>query len=133
MNSYQISTDRTRLNTEFIVAALNTTYWAAGRSREVIEKSLAGSLCFGVYSADTRAQVGFARVVTDRATFAWICDVYVDPAHRAQGLGKRLMTEIVQHPDLCNVTMYLGTKDAHGLYEKFGFTKWDLMRRAKGG
>ena len=87
MNSYQISTDRTQLNTEFIFTALNTTYWAAGRSREVIEKSLAGSLCFGVYAANTRAQVGFARVVTDRATFAWICDVYVDPAHRAQGLA----------------------------------------------
>lgn len=132
MNDYEISTDSTLLNTEFIVAALHTTYWAAGRTREVIEKSIAGSLCFGVYAADTHTQVGFARVVTDRATFAWICDVYVDPAHRARGLGKRLITEIVQHPDLRNATMYLGTKDAHGLYEKYGFAKWELMRKPAG-
>ena len=132
MDNYQISTDPTQLNTEFIITALNTTYWAAGRTREVIEKSIAGSLCFGVYAVDTHAQVGFARVVTDRATFAWICDVYVDPAHRTRGLGKRLMTEIVQHPDLEKVAMYLGTKDAHKLYEKYGFAKWELMRKPAG-
>ena len=130
-NSYEISTDPTRLDLPFIVAALDTTYWAAGRTRDVIEKSLTGSLCFGAYVAGTTEQVAFARVVTDCATFAWVCDVFVDPAHRARGLGKRLIAEITRHPDLCNVTMYLGTKDAHGLYEKFGFAKWELMRRPK--
>ena len=129
MTDYFISTDSTLLETDFLVRSLNTTYWAAGRSREVIEKSIAGSLCFGVYVEATNEQVAFARVVTDRSTFAWICDVFVDPSHRSRGLGKQLMSEIVQHPDLKSVTMYLGTRDAHGLYEKFGFTRWELMRR----
>ena len=129
MADYVISTDSTRLDAGFVERSLHTTYWAAGRTREAIEKSIAGSLCFGVYLEDSKEQVGFARVVTDRSTFAWICDVFVDPSHRSRGLGKQLMSEIVQHPDLKSVTMYLGTRDAHGLYEKFGFTRWELMRR----
>ena len=72
-------------------------------------------------------------MVTDQATFAWICDVFVAPAHRGQGLGQRLIRAIIDHPDLATVTMYLGTRDAHGLYERFGFTNRQLMRRPKGG
>jgi GNAT superfamily N-acetyltransferase len=126
---YFISTDPARLDHDFITRSLATTYWAAGRPREVIEKSIASSLCFGAYVADTKEQVGFARVVTDRATFAWICDVFVANSHRGRGLGKRLMDEVVSHPDLATTKMYLGTKDAHGLYERFGFVNWQLMRR----
>jgi GNAT superfamily N-acetyltransferase len=129
MADYLISTDSTLLDADFVARSLNTTYWAAGRTRAVIEKSIAGSLCFGAYIEGTKEQVAFARVVTDRSTFAWICDAFVDPGHRSRGLGKRLMSEIVQHPDLRDVTMYLGTKDAQGLYTKFGFTAWGLMRR----
>jgi GNAT superfamily N-acetyltransferase len=90
-------------------------------------------LCFGAYLADTRQQVGFARVVTDGATFSWVCDVFVDPAHRGHGLGKRLVAEILAHPRIAAGTVYLGTKDAHGLYEKFGFVRWELMRRPRQG
>ncbi len=133
MPDYFISTDPDLLDREFIVRSLRTTYWAGDRPREVIEKSLAASLAFGAYTAATREQVGFARVVTDRATFAWICDVVVAPDHRGRGLGKRLVQAIVGHPDLATVTMYLGTRDAHGLYERFGFANWQLMRRPKGG
>jgi GNAT superfamily N-acetyltransferase len=125
---YFISTNAALLDHDFIVRSLATTYWATGRPREMIEKSIAASLCFGAYVADTKEQVGFARVVTDRATFAWICDVFVANSHRGRGLGKRLMEEVVSHPDLATTKMYLGTKDAHGLYERFGFVNWQLMR-----
>jgi GNAT superfamily N-acetyltransferase len=126
---YFISTNAALLDHDFIVRSLATTYWATGRPREIVEKSIAGSLCFGAYLADSKEQVGFARVVTDRATFAWICDVFVTENHRGCGLGKRLMSEVVSHPDLATARMYLGTKDAHGLYERYGFVNWQLMRR----
>jgi len=133
MPDYFISTDPALLDHDFIAKSLQSTYWASDRPRETIEKSLASSLCFGAYVAETRRQVGFARAVTDRATFAWICDVFVDPAHRGNGLGKRLMEEVVNHPDLATTAMYLGTRDAHGLYERFGFVRWQMMRRPRSG
>jgi GNAT superfamily N-acetyltransferase len=126
---YFISTDPARLDHDFIARSLATTYWAAGRPREVLERAITSSLCFGAYVVTTNEQVGFARVVTDRATFAWICDVFVANDHRGCGLGKRLVSEVVGHPDLATAKMYLGTKDAHGLYERFGFVNWQLMRR----
>jgi GNAT superfamily N-acetyltransferase len=95
----------------------------------VVEKSLLCSLCFGAYLTGTKEQVGFARVVTDRATISWVCDVFVDPKHRACGLGKRLISEIVGHPDLAATMMILGTKDAHGLYGRFGFERRKMMQR----
>jgi GNAT superfamily N-acetyltransferase len=131
MPEYIITCDPALLDHDFISRSLKSTYWAADRSRDMVEKSLASSLCFGAYSADTKKQVGFARVVTDRVTFAWICDVFVEPEHRSRGLGKRLMSEVVMHPDLATTAMYLGTKDAHGLYERFGFSNWQLMRRPR--
>jgi GNAT superfamily N-acetyltransferase len=131
MPEYFISTEPALLDHDFIARWLRTTYWAADRPEEIIEKSLASSLCFGVYVIETKEQVGFARVVTDSATFAWICDVFVEPAHRARGLGKRLMNEILVHPDLATTAMYLGTKDAHGLYERYGFARSELMRRPR--
>lgn len=130
MAPYLISTDPKLLDIDFVVNALQSTYWAGGRAREVIVASLSTSFCFGVYEAETRSQVGFARVVSDTATFSWICDVFIDPAHRARGLGKRLMTEIVGDPRFRGTNIFLGTKDAHGLYERYGFQRWELMRRA---
>lgn len=118
---YEISTDPERLDLEAIVRLLRTTYWAAQRPREVIEKSIRHSLCFGLYWRG--AQVGFGRVVTDWATFAWICDVIIDAAHRGGGLGKRFVEEIVTHSEIAGIRQLLATKDAHTLYEKFGFER----------
>jgi len=129
MPEYFISTDPTLLDHDFIAKSLQSTYWAAERPKEIIDKSLTSSLCFGAYITDSKVQVGFARVVTDSATFAWICDVVVDPAHRARGLGKRLMQEIVGHPELSTAMMILGTRDAHGLYERYGFQRREMMQR----
>ncbi len=117
---YTISTDPARLDLEMIVAALGRSYWAAGRSREVIERSLEHSLCFGLYFGDT--QVGLARLVTDFATFAWLCDVFVLEEHRGQGLGKWLIETVVSHPELQGIRrIMLATRDAHGLYQQYGF------------
>ena len=129
MTDYVISSERSLLDIDFLVRSLQSTYWAATRTREVIIESLSSSLCFGAYVVDTKQQVGFARVVTDGATFSWLCDVFVDSEHRSRGLGKRLVAEIIEHPKVKVGSVFLGTKDAHGLYEKFGFSRWELMRR----
>ena len=118
---YEISTDPARLDLEAIVRLLRTTYWAAQRPREIIEKSIRHSLCFGLYCRG--AQVGFGRVVTDWATFAWICDVIIDETHRGGGLGKRFVEEIVTHAEIAAVRQLLATRDAHTLYERFGFER----------
>lgn len=119
-DGYTISTDPARLDLDAVAEALGDSYWAAGRPREVIARSLDGSLCFGLYQGE--AQIGMARVVTDRATFAWLCDVYVLEAHRGRGLGKWLIGAVVAHPDLAGLRRFLlATRDAHGLYRQHGF------------
>jgi GNAT superfamily N-acetyltransferase len=96
------------------------SYWARGRSRAVVERTIRNSLCFGAYAAT--AQVGFARAITDRAVFAYLADVFVLPEFRGQGIGKRLVEAILAHPDLQDLqVMLLRTRDAHTLYEPFGF------------
>jgi GNAT superfamily N-acetyltransferase len=129
MSEYFISTDKSTLDLDFIARGLATTYWAAGRPRSTVQKSIANSLCFGVYETASKRQVGFARVVTDWATFSWLCDVYVDLDHRGHGLGKRLVAAVVAHPELAQTKIQLGTRDAHGLYEQFGFERIEMMRR----
>ena len=94
------------------------SYWAQGRSFEAVQKSVEHSLCFGVYAG--RQQVGFARVVTDYATFAWLCDVFILESHRGKGLGKRLIECVVAHPELQSVRFMLATRDAHELYRRYG-------------
>jgi GNAT superfamily N-acetyltransferase len=118
---YLISTDRSRLNLELIHEFISTkTYWAVGRVREVVQRSIDNSLPFGIYKGNE--QVGFARVVTDYATFAWVADVFVLPEHRGRGLSKWLMEVILSHPDLQGFRRWvLATKDAHSLYARFGF------------
>jgi GNAT superfamily N-acetyltransferase len=118
---YTISTDRSRLDVDRIHRFLSTeAYWSPGVSREVVERSIENSVCFGVYQGDE--QVGFARVVTDRATFGWIADVYIEAGHRGRELGKRLVAEILGHPELQGLRRWmLGTADAHALYRRFGF------------
>ena len=125
-----ISTDRNRLQIEAIYKFLSEeSYWAQTRTREQTETAIKNSLPFGVYKGEN--QIGFARVVTDYATFAYLGDVYILPEYRGQGLSKWLMDVIVSHPDLQNFRRWiLATKDAHTLYEKFGFaalkhpTRW---------
>ena len=118
---YLISTDRSRLDIELVHNFLSkTTYWAVGRTRDVVQRSIENSLSFGVYKGNV--QVGFARVVTDYATFAWIADVFVLPEHRGHGLSKWLMEVLLSHPQLQGFRRWvLATKDAHTLYERFGF------------
>ena len=120
---YTISTDRSLLDVDLIQDFIsNRSYWGRGRSREVVERSIENSLAFGIYKGDE--QVGFARVVTDYATFAWVADVFVVPEHRGGGLSKWLMQVIIAHPQLQGFRRWvLATKDAHGLYEQFGFIK----------
>lgn len=115
-----ISTDRDRFDIAYIHRYLSEeSYWAIGRSRAVVEKSIANSLCFGVYDGDR--QIGFARVVTDYATFAWLCDVFVDAAYRGHGLGKQLVETVVAHPELQGMRNFiLATRDAHELYRQHG-------------
>jgi GNAT superfamily N-acetyltransferase len=119
---FYISTDKTKLDATIIFDYLsNQSYWAKGRSMETIERSIKNSLCFGMYDSANR-QVGFARVVSDYAVFAWLMDVFILPAYQGNGLGKLLIQEITTHPDLQPVKKWgLGTRDAHGLYEQFGF------------
>lgn len=129
--SYAISTDKTKLDRVLIHSFLTSSYWAEGRTYEVVDASVEGSLCFGVYAGE--AQVGFGRVISDYATFAYLADVFILEAHRGKGLGKRLLEAIFTYPDLQTCSWTLFTKDAHSLYEQFGFERLAdperLMRR----
>ena len=119
--SLLISTDPALLDLDAICDFLSRSYWASDRPRDRIQASLQHSLVFGVY--DGGKQVGMARIVTDYATFAWLCDVFVDESYRAQGIGKWLMATIVSHAELQGLKrMLLVTRDAHGLYKQYGFT-----------
>lgn len=118
---YEISTDPERFDIALIHRFLSTTYWAEGRPREVVERSIQHSLCFGVFDDDR--QIAFARVVTDRAVFGYLADVFVIPEYRGRGISKGLMAAILEHPDVSRLKLFLlRTRDAHGLYEQFGFT-----------
>jgi GNAT superfamily N-acetyltransferase len=117
---YRITTDAKRLDIDAIHAYLSRSFWAEGIPRDTVARAIAHSLCFGLFDGDT--QVGFARVVTDRATYAYLCDVYVLESHRGQGLGKWLMETVMAHPDLQGLRRFqLVTLDAHGLYRRHGF------------
>ncbi|MCW3014473.1 MAG: family N-acetyltransferase [Solirubrobacterales bacterium] len=132
-----LSTDPSRLDVDLIHAFLSErAYWAIGRTREVTERAIANSLCFGAY-ADDGAQVAFARVVTDRAVFAYLADVFVVEAVRGRGVGKALVAAILAHEDVRGLRrVVLVTDDAHELYARFGFTalaeaeNWMNIRRS---
>ncbi|HSB43056.1 MAG TPA: GNAT family N-acetyltransferase [Methylomirabilota bacterium] len=115
-----VTTDPARLDLDTIHAFLSGSYWARGIPREVMERSIRHSLCFGAFDGDR--QVGFARVITDRATFAYVADVFVLASHRGRGVGKQIMECITSHPELQNLRLWtLFTRDAHGLYRQHGF------------
>lgn len=121
-STYSISTDRSRFDVDLIHSFLTNCYWANGIPRDVLQRSIDNALCFGVFEGSQ--QVGFARVITDYATYAYIGDVFIIEAHRGQGLAKQLMHAIMTHPRLQNLRRWsLVTRDAHGLYEQFGFTQ----------
>jgi GNAT superfamily N-acetyltransferase len=116
----EIDTDKTRLDVDVIHGFLRQSYWAEGIPRDVVERSIEHSLCFGVYVDG--AQVGFARIISDYATFAYLADVFVLEAFRGQGLSKRLIAAVVGHPRLQGLRRWsLATRDAHALYAQFGF------------
>jgi GNAT superfamily N-acetyltransferase len=120
--SFVVSTDPSRLDLDLIHGFLTDSYWAKGIPREVVARSITHSLCFGIYDGDG-TQAGFARVVSDFATVAYLGDVFLLESHRGQGLSKWMMECIVAHPDLQNLRRWiLLTRDAHGLYKQFGFT-----------
>jgi GNAT superfamily N-acetyltransferase len=117
---YSITTDPQKLDVDAIHAYLSRSFWAEGIPKDIVARSLANSLCFGLF--DDAAQVGLARVVTDRATYAYLCDVYVLESHRTRGLGKWLIETVMAHPDLQGLRRFqLVTRDAHGLYSRHGF------------
>ena len=134
---YEIDTDPARIDLDVTHGFLTAdAYWSPGVPRDIVERAIANSMNFGIYKGP--AQAGFARVVSDRATFAWVCDVFVLPEHRGHGLGKWLMEVITAHPELQGLRrMVLATRDAHGLYAQYGFheledpTKYMLRRGAE--
>jgi GNAT superfamily N-acetyltransferase len=119
---YLISTDASLLDLKVVHGFLSTSYWAAGVPERVVERSIENSVCFGVYRGEEQA--GFARVVTDRATFAYLADVFVLEEHRGRGIGKWLVEVILSHPDLQGLRRWmLATRDAHDLYRRYAFTE----------
>ena len=120
---YTISTDKSRLDLDIIHRFLSEiSYWAKDRTLDQTKTAIENSICFGVY--DSERQIGFARVVTDRSTFAYLGDVFILEEFRGRGLGKWLMETIISHPELQGLRRWvLATRDAHGLYEQFGFSR----------
>jgi GNAT superfamily N-acetyltransferase len=121
-DGYVISTDLARLDFTAMHAYLSRSYWSPGIPLETVQRAARNSLCFGLYQAPEGRQVGLARVVTDHATFAYLCDVYVLEAHRGRGLGKFLIRTVMSHAALTGARrVMLATRDAHGLYRTSGF------------
>lgn len=123
ISGYRISSDFKEMDIHKIHSYIAQSYWAKNIPIETFEKALNNSLCFGVFS-DEHKQVGFARMITDHATFAYLADVYIEEEHRGRGLSKWLMKIIHDHPSLIGLRrIMLATKDAHGLYKQFGYTE----------
>jgi GNAT superfamily N-acetyltransferase len=127
-DNYLVTDNKKVIDIDFVTAELNKTYWAEGRSREMTAKSIEHSVFFSLLDGDR--MIGFARVVTDYSTFAWLCDVYIHPDYRGNGLGVWLMECVYSHPSTDVWLNLLATKDAHGLYEKFGFNRGECMAKS---
>jgi N-acetylglutamate synthase-like GNAT family acetyltransferase len=120
--NYRVSTNLKDMDLDVIHGFITNAYWAKGRSRAVMEKAMNNSLCFGLFDGDQ--QIGFARMVTDRATYGYLADVFVVPGHRGRGASKILMNEVMAHPELQHLRkIMLTTSDAHGLYKQYGFAE----------
>lgn len=127
INDFLISDNKSLIQLDSVCKLFAATYWAKDRKKEAIQKSIENSLCFGIYHNEV--QIGFARCVTDFTTVYWLCDVIVDTNYRGQGLGKELIQAITEHECLSSLYGILSTRDAHGLYEQYGFEKKELMHR----
>ncbi|MBS4196067.1 GNAT family N-acetyltransferase [Lederbergia citri] len=128
-DNFTISDDIENIDLDVVLLLLSNTYWASDRTKETIEKSINNSMAFGVYDKDK--QIGFARVVTDKTVFSWILDVVIDENYRGRGLGKWLMTCILEHPEIKHTSFALATLDAHDFYKKFMFKENTYMRLKK--
>jgi GNAT superfamily N-acetyltransferase len=134
-SDFELSTDKARLDIERIEAFIRTTYWAAERPRELIERSVENSLCVGAYRTQDGEQVGFARLVTDYVDFGWVTDVMVHEDYRGRGLGQAMVEALTTLPGFETVRFVLATRDAHGVYEKVGFVplpnadRWMMRER----
>ena len=128
-DDYTISTDKSKLDISYIHQYLSRdSYWAAGVPVEVVKRSIEGSICFGVYHLNS--QIGFARLITDCATFAYLADVFIDELYRGKGLSKWLMETIMAHPELQGLRRcMLATRDAHSLYAQYGFVPLTFPER----
>lgn len=118
---YKISTDKDLISVDRVSDLLSKSYWANQRGKEKIKESIKNSVCVGIY--DPEKMIGFARIVTDHATMYWLCDVIIDEAYRGNGLGKKLIEFITGMEESKGLTGILATRDAHGLYEKYGFQR----------
>lgn len=121
-NGFELSTDPAQMDLDAIHDFISQSYWGQGRSKEVMVRAMHNAICFGVFRDGV--QVAFARVITDKAVFAYLADVFVHPAWRGQGLSKWILEAVNAHPDLQEIKRFLlETRDAHGLYAQYGFTK----------
>lgn len=123
-NDYLLSDNKELIDLNTVHELLKISYWADKRTKEQIKKSIEHSLVFGLYKNE---QVGFARFVTDKSTYAWFCDFIIFPEHRGKGLGKWMLENMLKHTDIQNMFIQLGTKDAHELYKKYKFEKGEMM------
>ena len=119
-DDYLITDDVSKVQLDVVHRLLAATYWGGRRPREIVERMVAGSICFSLYRGPT--QIGFGRAVTDSATFTWVADIVVEPEFRGSGLGKWIMECLLVHPAIKGTQMVLQTRDAQGLYEQFGFS-----------
>ncbi len=134
-NEFSISTDKTKIDVDYVHQFLTQSYWSPGVPIETVKKAMDGSLCFGMYDNNSQTlpngrQVGYARMITDNATFGYLADVFIDEKFRGKGLGKWLIKVILAHPDLQGLRrIMLATKDAHKLYEQCDFTSLNNPER----
>ena len=126
MQGFHVSSDPGRIDLDVVERLLRASYWAGTRSREIIERSLKNSACFGLYEQQSGRQIGLMRAVTDYATFVWLCDVVIEPEYRGRGLGKWMLESMLADPSLRHVRRWvLATSDAHGFYRRYGFKPMD--------
>ena len=127
-DEYTISTDKNKIDIDYVHGFLTNSYWSPGISMEKVKRGIDGALCFGIYYKEQ--QIGFARMITDQASFAYLCDVFIDEKLRGKGLGKWLIESILAHPGLQDLRrIILATRDAHKLYEQLGFTPFPNPER----
>ena len=128
-NEYLVTDDRSKVQLEVVHRLLAATYWGDRRPREIVDRMVAGSICFSLYHGSK--QIGFGRAVTDSTTFTWVADIVVEPEFRGAGLGKWIMECLLEHPAIKGTQLVLQTRDAQGLYEQFGFSENSALMSTK--